>query len=41
VTDGAMAKEVVIAPSVVTLGMEEEPPSGGMAEEIRQTVKDA
>ena len=41
VTSGALVKEVVTTQSPATLGMEKEPPSGGMAKEARQAVKDA
>ena len=41
VTSGALVKEVVTTQSPATLGVEKEPPSGGMAKEARQAVKDA
>jgi len=41
VTGGAMAKEVVTTPSIATSGVEEEPPSSSVAEEVKQTTKDA
>ena len=34
-------KEVVVAQPATALSVEKEPPSGGIAEEIRQAVKDA
>ena len=41
VTSGALVKETVTTQSPATLGVEKEPPSGGMAKEARQVVKDA
>ena len=41
VTSGALVKVVGTTQSPATLGMEKEPPSGGMAKEARQAVKDA
>ena len=41
VTSGALVKETVTTQSPATLGVEKEPPSGGMAKEVRQAVKDA
>ena len=39
-TSGTLVKEVMTAPSVVPLGVENEPPSGDVTEEVRQLVKD-
>ena len=41
VTSGALVKVVGTTQSPATLGMEKEPPSGGMAKEAWQVVKDA
>ena len=41
VTSGALVKETVTTQSPATLGVEKESPSGGMAKEARQVVKDA
>ena len=41
VTIGALVKETVTTQSPATLGVEKESPSGGMAKEARQVVKDA
>ena len=38
---GALVKEVVAAQPAAALGVEKELPFGGVAEEVRQTVKDA
>ena len=38
---GDLVKEVVVAQPPAALGVEKEPPSGGVAEEARQAVKDA
>ena len=40
-TSGTSMKEVMTAQSVAALGVEKEPLSGDMAEEVRQVVKDA
>ena len=37
---GTLVKEVIIATSAVPLGMEEEPPSGGVTEEVGQPMQD-
>ena len=39
-TGGTLVKEVMTAPSVVPPGVENEPPSGDVTEEVRQLVKD-
>ena len=41
VPSGALVKEVVAAQPIAALGVEKELPFGGVAEEVRQTVKDA
>ena len=38
-TSGTLVKEVTIAPSIVPLGMEKEPPSGGVTEEVGQPMQ--
>lgn len=35
---GTLVKEVITAPSAVPLGMEDEPPSGGVTEEVGQPM---
>ena len=37
---GTLVKEVIIATSAVPPGMEEEPPSGGVTEEVGQPMQD-
>ena len=37
----SVAKKVVTAPSTTASGVEEEPPSGGVADEVGQVAKDA
>ena len=39
--DGALVKEVITAQSTTALGVEKKPPSGGVAREARQAIKDA
>ena len=39
-TGGTLVKEVMTAPYVVPTGVENEPPSGDVTEEVRQLVKD-
>ena len=41
VTGYALVKKVVAAQPAAALGVKKEPPSGGVAEEVRQVVKDA
>ena len=41
VIGGDLMKEVVVAQPPAALGVEKEPPSGGVAKEARQAVKDA
>ena len=38
-TSGPLGEEVIIAPSVVLPGVEEEPLSGGMTEEVSQPMQ--
>ena len=38
-TSGTLVKEVTIAPSIVPLGMEKEPPNGGVTEEVGQPMQ--
>ena len=39
-TSGILMEEVATAPSAVSPVMEEEPPSGGVTEEVRQPMQD-
>ena len=39
-TGGTLVKEVIIAPSAVPLGVEEEPSSGGVTKEVGQPMQD-
>ena len=41
VTGSALVKEVVTAQSAAASGVKKEPFNGGMAEKVRQAVKDA
>ena len=41
VTGDALVKEVVAAQPFAALGVEKKPPSGGVAREARQAIKDA
>ena len=38
---GDLVKEVVVAQPFAALGVEKKPPSGGVAREARQAIKDA
>nr|POE76357.1 mads-box protein jointless [Quercus suber] len=40
-TGGALVEKVMTTQLAATLGVEKEPPNGGVAEEVRQAVKDA